>query len=106
MFGLGNMLGDLQNMKKEMETVKSKLDSIQVVASSEQNLVSIQVNGNKKVQSVTLHEDFSKLSLHQMQLHIKQALEKVMEQAEKVNEQEMKSVASTMIPGLGSMFSK
>lgn len=109
MFGLGNisdMMGKLQDMKKQMEEIKKRLDGITVEAQSTQAYVKVRMNGNRKVHQVEVSDAFRMLSPEQMALHLKQAFENAIEQADKVNESEMKGMASGIMPGLGSLLGK
>lgn len=99
-------MGKLQEMKKQMDEIKKRLDTITVDAQSTQGYVSVRMNGNRKIQYVQVNDAFRMLSPEQMSLHIKQAFENAIEQADKVNEAEMKGVASGMMPGFGSLLGK
>lgn len=109
MFGLGNisdMMGKLQQMQKQMDEIKKRLDGITVQGESAGAYVSVTLTGNRKVKQVNIKDEFRVLSADQMQLHIQQAIEKAVEQADKINESEMKGAASGLMPSLGSLLGK
>ncbi len=109
MLGLGNMggmMGKLQEMQKQMNDIKNKLDAIEVEGQSQGNYVKVKINGNRIPKEVTLSDTFKDLNKEDMQKHVLEALKDGLFKAEKVNEDQMKNVAGSMMPGLGSLLGK
>lgn len=89
-------LKQLQQMKGQMDEVKSRLDNIQVRGEAE-GIVVIS-NGNRKIVDVVIPDSLPKDDLEDLVLL---ATNRALEQAENVFETEMKSVAGGMMGGLG-----
>ncbi|MFT4681550.1 MAG: DNA-binding protein YbaB [Flavobacteriales bacterium] len=89
-------LKQLQQMKGQMDEVKSRLDNIQVRGEAEG--VVVISNGNRKIVDVIIPESLSKTDIEDL---ILLATNRALEQAENVFESEMKSVAGGMMGGLG-----
>lgn len=93
------MLDKLQEMQAKMEEMKKRLDDVQVTASSEDGKIKVIANANRKIVDVSIgyeKEEYDK-ELIEDQLYI--VLNRVLEQAEKVNEAEMQGAAKDMLPG-------
>lgn len=100
-----NMFGKMMEMKQKMDEMKQRLDQISVTGDSPGNDVLVRMNGNKKIISITVSpalaargdaDEISEL----MQL----AFERAMEQADSINESEMRAAAGNLLPGLGGML--
>jgi DNA-binding protein YbaB len=89
-------LKQLQQMKGQMNEVKSRLDNIQV--RGEAKGVVVISNGNRKIVDVMIPESLAKDNIEDL---IILASNRALEQAENVFESEMKSVAGGMMGGLG-----
>lgn len=89
-------LKQLQQMKGQMDEVKSRLDNIQVRGEAEG--VVVISNGNRKIVDVVVPDSLAKDDLEDLVLL---ATNRALEQAENVFESEMKSVAGGMMGGLG-----
>src|SRR4051812_43149347 len=94
----GDMMDKLQQMKQMMDEAKQRLDTITLTAEAENGAVKIIISGNRQVKDIKISEDV---------MHDKEALEELLvvamnraiEQADKVNEAEMGSSAKTFLPG-------
>lgn len=103
MFGLGNMgkmMGQLQEMKKQMDDIKEKLGNISVEGTSNNGEVRVRFNGNRELLEVILSEDFETFSLQDKETAVGLAIQRGLEKAEQVNESEMRGAASSMMPGM------
>ena len=99
------MLDKLMEMKKRMDEVKSRLDTIVVSGEADQGNVKINMNGNRKVLDVKLNLSFlNQEDADQLEELLQLAINRAFEQAERVNESEMKSVAGSMLPGMPGLF--
>jgi len=92
----GDMMGKLQEMQRAVEQSKQKLDTISVFGES--GYVKVEVSGNRRVMQVLINQELSDKEELEDLLII--ALNKALEQADKVNEAEMASSARGLIPGL------
>ena len=92
-------------MKQKMEEMKQRLDQISVSGNTPGNDVIVRMNGNKKLIGITVSTALAERGdadeiAELMQL----AFERAMEQAESVNESEMRAAAGNLLPGLGGML--
>jgi nucleoid-associated protein EbfC len=91
----GDMMGKLQEMQRAVEQSKQKLDTISVTGES--GYVKVEVSGNRRVKKIVLNQEPTDKEELEDLLII--ALNKALEQADKVNEAEMASSARGLIPG-------
>jgi len=92
------MFGKLQEAQQKMEEVKLRLDDIQVTG--EANGVVIIVTGNRKLVNVDIAESLiAEGDKEQIEDLITIAFNRAIENADHVNESEMKSIAGGMLPG-------
>ena len=99
------MLDKLMEMKKRMDEVKSCLDTIVVSGEADQGNVKVNMNGNRKVLDVKLNLSFlNQEDAEQLEELLQLAINRALEQSERVNESEMKSVAGSMLPGMPGLF--
>ena len=99
------MFDKLMEMKKRMEEVKMRLDTLTVSGEADQGNVKISMNGNRKVVYVKLKLGFlSQDESEQLEELLQLAFNRALEQSERVNESEMKSVAGSMLPGMPGLF--
>lgn len=94
-------MGNLGPMKEAMDKAKKKLDTITVKGEAEGGLVSVYVNGNRKITEIHINQklmdDGDKEAIEELVLT---AANKALENAESVNEMEMASAARGMMPGM------
>jgi len=97
----GNMMGKLQEMQKKSEEIKKRLDTISVQGEAENGLVKVISNGNRKISSISINEELIKSGdKEQIEDLCILAMNRALENAEKVYEAEMKDVAKGMLPGM------
>lgn len=102
---LKKMLDKLMEMKKRMDEVKARLDTIVVSGEADQGNVKVNMNGNRKVLDVKLNLSFlNQEDAEQLEELLQLAINRALEQSERVNESEMKSVAGSMLPGMPGLF--
>lgn len=93
------MFDKLIEMKKRMDEVKSRLDTMVVSGEADQGNVKVSMNGNRKVLDVKLNLSFlNQEDSEQLEELLQLATNRALEQSERVNESEMKSVAGSMLP--------
>ena len=99
------MFDKLMEMKKRMDEVKSRLDTMVVSGEADLGNVKIDMNGNRKVLDVKLNLPFlNQENAEQLEELLQLAINRALEQSERVNESEMKSVAGSMLPGMPGLF--
>lgn len=105
MFGNNNMqemMAKMQEMQGAVEASKKKLESIYVKGESDDQRVRFVMNGNRQVSDVRIDESLlsteHKVALERM---LEQAFNKALENANSINEGEMKNTAAGMLPGMG-----
>ena len=94
-------MGKMQEAQKQMEESKKKLDSMFVEGIAEGGLVKVTATGNKKITNIAIDESLltDKEAIEDLLIV---AVNKAIEEADKVFETEMGSVAQGMIPpGMG-----
>ena len=105
MFGNNNMqemMAKMQEMQGAVEASKKKLESIFVKGESDDQRVRFVMNGNRHVSDVRIDESLlgpdHKVALEKM---LEQAFNKALENANSINDGEMKNTAAGMLPGMG-----
>lgn len=99
------MFGKMMEMKQKMEEMKSRLDQISVTGNSPGNEIEVRMNGNKKLVGITVSSALAARGDADEIAELMQiAFERAMEQAEQINESEMRAAAGNLLPGLGGMF--
>jgi DNA-binding YbaB/EbfC family protein len=99
MFGAG-MLDKLNAMKNLADESKKRLDAISVEGEAGGGLVRIELTGNRNLKSVTINADHTQMTKEDLEDLFTVALNKALENANKINEQEVMSSAKNMFPGL------
>ncbi len=99
------MFGKMMEMKQKMEEMKQRLDQISVTGNSPGEEIVVRMNGNKKMVGITVSSALAARGDADEIAELMQiAFERAMEQAEQVNESEMRAAAGNLLPGLGGMF--
>lgn len=95
----------MSQMQEQAAEIKKKLDETIVVGQAENGLVKVTATGNKKILSVAISNDIvnDKEAIEDLVIV---AVNKALEEAEKVSEKESKGMAEGLMPDLGSMFGK
>lgn len=97
----GNMMGKLQEMQQKSEEVKKRLDTISVQGDAENGKVIVTSTANRKISGMEISEELLKNGdKDQIEDLCMLAVNRALEQAEKVYEAEMKNVAKGMLPGM------
>lgn len=95
-------MGKLKEMQQQSEEVKKRLDTISVDAETENGMVKVVCNGNRKISSIKISDELmqanDKEKIEELSLL---AINRALEKAEKVAEAEMQGVAKGMLPGMG-----
>src|SRR5688572_1380872 len=100
-----DMLGKLNELRKTMDEIKSRLDTISVDAEAGDGAVKVIMNGNRKLTSITIDEKLlSPASKEELQDYIEIAVNKVTEKAQQVSESEMKAAGKGLLPDIPGLF--
>jgi nucleoid-associated protein EbfC len=101
MFGkFGDMMGKLQEMKQKADEIKSKLDDAIIKTEGAGGDIKIEITGNRKLKNIEIASSLQHGDKEELEEQLLVALNKAIEEADKVNEQEMKRAASGLLPGL------
>ena len=85
--------------------VKQKLDAITVTGTAEGGKITVTANGNKVVQAVSIDDAFLKdADKEQIEELLTLAINKAMEQADSVSQNQMAAITKDMLGGLGGLF--
>jgi DNA-binding YbaB/EbfC family protein len=96
------MFDKLMEAQQKAGEVKKRLDAITVTGTAEGGKISVQANGNKVVQSVSIDADFFKdADKEELEELLVVAINKAIEQAENLSQSEMAAMTSAMLGGMG-----
>lgn len=106
MFGNQNMqdmMAKLQEMQGAVEDSKKRLENIYVKGDAFDVKLRFIMDGNRQLKEFHLEEDiFKNSSLDEFKQELMEAFNKAIKDADHVNENEMKSTAFNIIPGMGN----
>lgn len=103
MFGdLSGMMDKLKQAQQEVENTKVRLDTVLVDEASSDGKVKITLNANRKIKSIAI--DNSLLSdAEELEDYLIITLNKAIEKASKINENEMANAAKSGMPNIPGM---
>ena len=103
--GMLDMLGKLNEVKKTMDEIKSRLDKVSVDGEAGEGAVKVIMNGNRKVTALTVADKMlnaeRKLELEEF---LVLALNRASEKAQQVSESEMKAAGKGLLPNIPGLF--
>lgn len=100
------MMGKLKETQRKIEETKLRLDSVLIDEQSNDGLLKITLTANGKVKSISIDNTLLE-DKDQVEDYLIITLNKAIEKAAKVNQQELDAVAKVdmpMIPGMDEMF--
>lgn len=101
MFGkMGDMLGKLQEMKQKADEIKDKLDDITLNVDGAGGDIKIEITGNRKIKNIKIAPALQHGSKEELEEQLTVTINKAIEAADKLNEEEMKKAAGGLLPGL------
>lgn len=105
MFGngdMGEMMAKLQEMQSAAEESKKKLETINVQGKSPDGNIRFVMDGNRKLKEVTFIDEtlLKPENKEEIEDMLVIAFNRALEEAEHVNEQEMRNSASGLLPGM------
>ncbi|HYG16088.1 MAG TPA: YbaB/EbfC family nucleoid-associated protein [Bacteroidia bacterium] len=99
------MFGKLNEARQKAEEIKQRLETITVTGEAENGAVKVVATGNKRIKDIII-DDRMMADKEQLQDVLTVAVNRALEQADKVSESEMSAIASQLLPGLGNLFGK
>ncbi len=100
-----DMLGKLNELRKTMDEIKSRLDTISVNAEAGDGAVKVIMNGNRKLTGITIDEKLlTPASREELQDYIEIAVNLVTEKAQQVADSEMKAAGKGLLPDIPGLF--
>lgn len=101
MFGkLGDMMGKLQEMKQKAEEIKLKLDATILTTEGAGGDIKITITGNREIKNLTIAPSLQHGNKEELEEQLIVTLNKAIAKANELNDNEMKQVASGMLPGI------
>ena len=94
----GNMMEQLQMMKIKMEEVKASLESKQITTEAAGGDIKIVISGNKKIKSIIISPSLQFGDKDELEEQLTVAINRAIEKAEELYDNEMKSFAGGMLP--------
>ena len=99
----GDLMGKLQDAKRNIEVTKAKLDNITVVGEAGSGTVKVEANGNRVIKSITFADALMEEDKEQLEDLLILAVNKALENANNVNEAEMQAASTDLLSGLPGM---
>ena len=101
MFGkLGDMMGKLQEMKQKADEIKLKLDSTIINVEGAGGDIKIAITGNREIKSLSIAPGLQHGNTEELEEQLLVTLNKALLKANELNDNEMKSVAGGLLPGM------
>ena len=98
MFGLDQNAMMLK-MQQALEESKVRLENTTVSAEAGGGLIRVEMNGNRKITELSINGSLQDMDKEDLEDLLVVALNRVMDEANRVNEQEVSSSASQFLPG-------
>lgn len=100
--GLFDMMGKLNDLKKQVEETKRMLDDIPVELVFANGKVKITANASRKIEAISIDPGFyQSASKEEMESLLVKSINEILGKAREIEERELKKVAGGMLPGLG-----
>jgi DNA-binding YbaB/EbfC family protein len=101
MFGkFGDMMGKLQEMKQKADEIKQKLDATIIKSEGAGGDIQIEITGNRVIKQLQISSALQHGNKEELEEQLTVAINKAIQAADKVNENEMKQAASGLLPGM------
>jgi nucleoid-associated protein EbfC len=103
--GMLDMLGKLNEVKKTMDEIKTRLDSVSVESEAGEGAVRIIMNGNRKVTALTVADKMLNPDRKaELEEFLVLAINRAGEKAQQVSESEMKAAGKGLLPNIPGLF--
>lgn len=107
MFGdLMGMMGKLQETQKNIEETKKRLDTVLVDEQSNDDLLKVTITANRQIRNITINDALLE-DKEMLEDYLVTVLNKAIEKASKINEDEVAAAAKVNmpdLPGMDNMF--
>ncbi len=98
MFGL-DQNAMMQKMQQALEESKVRLENTVVSSEAGSGLIRVEMNGNRKVTDLSINGSLQDMDKEDLEDLIIVAINRAMDEANRVNEQEVSSSANQFLPG-------
>jgi DNA-binding protein YbaB len=99
------MFDKLSQAQQQIEEIKRRLDAIQVTGEACGGMIKLTATANKDFKDLSIHPDFlANASKEEIEEVLIVAINKTLEEADKVSQVEMEAATKGMFGGLGGMF--
>lgn len=99
------MFGKLAEARQKAEEIKQRLETVTVMGEAENGAVRVLATGNRRIKEIII-DDKVMTDKEQLQDILAVAINRALENADKVAETEMATITSQLLPGLGNLFGK
>lgn len=100
-----DMLGKLNEVKKAMDEMKARLDTISVDGEAGEGNVKVTASGNKVIKSVTISEKLMQADRkEELEELIELAVNRALDKAQNLSETEMKAAGKGILPNIPGLF--
>ena len=94
------MMGKLQEMNQKAEEIKLKLDTTLINVEGAGGDIKISITGNREIKSLTIAPSLQHGDKEELEEQLTVTINKAVFKANELNENEMKQIASGMLPGM------
>ena len=94
------MMGKLQEMKQKAEEVKQKLESAEISVEGAGGDIRVTITGSRRLKNLEIAAALQHGDKEELEEQLIVALNKALEAADKLNEEEMKKAAGGLLPGM------
>ena len=103
--GMFDMLGKLNEVKKTMDEIKARLETVSVEGEAGEGAVRVIMNGNKKIITVKIAD---KMLVAERREELEEflilAINRAGEKSQQVSETEMKAAGKGLLPNIPGLF--
>ncbi|TZF85823.1 YbaB/EbfC family nucleoid-associated protein (plasmid) [Pedobacter sp. BS3] len=99
------MFDKLFEAQQKAEEIKKRLDTISVSGEAEGGRIRVSATANKHIESISIDTELIRVeNKEELEELIAVAVNKALEQAEKISQAEMQAATRDMLGGFGNMF--
>ena len=99
-----DLFGKLGDIRKKMDEIKSRLDTIYIDEQSSDGKIKITVTANRKVKEINIVEAIQTMEKDELQELLETVINRALERAETVSENEMRAAGKDLLPGFPGLF--
>ena len=100
-----DMMGKLGQIKKSMDEIKQRLDSISVAGEAAEGQIKVTMTANKKVNGIHIAERYlDPVRKEELEELLEIAFNRASEMAQNVSETEMKAATQGLLPNIPGLF--